>query len=240
MFHRYRIGAVITFVQQPEVWPDRIPSRVFLRPIGTPLPLGFLGLTVATVVLAAVNLSWVPASEQHQAAIVLIAFAFPLQAIATVFGFLGRDAVVSSGVGVQAGGWLTIGLLLLLSPPGSHSKVLAIFLFAAAGALLSSVVVAAASKVMPALVLAGTATRFTLTGIYELTDRTMWAHVAGWEGLALGALAVYTAIALDIEGVDHKTILPVLRHGKGRQAIDGGPRQQLDRVVNEPGVRSQL
>lgn len=44
------------------------PAQVFLRPIGNPLPLGFVGLAVATAVLSSFNLGWIPSSQQHQAA----------------------------------------------------------------------------------------------------------------------------------------------------------------------------
>jgi uncharacterized protein len=37
--------------------------------------------------------------------VVLIAFAFPLQMLALIFGFLGRDTVAATGFGVQGGTW---------------------------------------------------------------------------------------------------------------------------------------
>lgn len=214
--------------------------RVVLRPIGSPLPLGFLGLAVATLTVAGLNLGWVPTSEQYQVGLVLVTFAFPLQIVATVFGFLARDPVVASGIGVQAGTWLTLGLMLLLSTPGSTSATTGLFLFVAAAGLSSSVAVAAASKVVPALVMFGTVVRFVLTGVYERTAASGWEHAAGWEGLGLCILAIYTALAVDVESVRHDTLLPIGRFGAGKQALAGGPAEQVSNVVNEPGVRKQL
>lgn len=220
--------------------PSSLPPRVVLRPIGNPLPLGFLGLSVATLVLAGLNLGFLPSSEQHQVALILLVFAFPLQAVATVFGFLARDAVVASGIGVQAGSWATIGILLLTSPPGRRSDTLGLFLIVAATALLSAVAVAAHSKLVPALVMAGTSVRFALTGVFEWSGQAVWKHASGWEGLALAGLALYAAVALDLESVRHRTVLPLLRHGAGRAAIDGPPAAQVAGVEHEAGVREQL
>jgi succinate-acetate transporter protein len=225
--------------RQPES-ADRFSASVFLRPVGNPLPLGFLGLTIAAVVVAAFELGWVPVGEQHQVGLVLIAFAFPLQALATVFGFLARDAVVASGIGVQSGSWLTIGLVMLTSHPGSRSQLLAFFLFASAAALSSAVVVAAHSKLVPALVMAGTTLRFVLAGIFEHSGSVAVRHASAYEGLALAALAIYAAIALDVESVRRKTVLPLGRTGLGREALRGGAEEQVERVQNEAGVRRQL
>src|SRR3954469_21806758 len=93
-------------------------QRTFLRPIGNPLPLGFLALGGATLVVSGLQLGWVEASQGKDVAIVLIAFAFPLQLLTSVFGFLGRDAVAGTAMGVLAGTWLAAGLIVLSSPPG--------------------------------------------------------------------------------------------------------------------------
>jgi succinate-acetate transporter protein len=215
-------------------------AHVMLRPIGNPLPFGFLGLTVATIALAGLNLGWVPSSEQHQVAIILIAFVFPIQATATIFGFLARDTVVASGIGVQGAAWLAIGLLLLTSSPGARSAGLALFLFVAPAALLSAVTVAAESMVIPALVMAGTVARFVMTGLFERTGNTAWEHASGWEGVALAGLALYAAVALDLESTHGRTVLPILRLGEARRAVRGSAADQLVGIEHEAGVRKAL
>lgn len=215
-------------------------TEIFLRPIGSPLPLGMLGLTVASAMLSAFNLGWIPIGEQHDLAIALIAFGFPLQAVSMIFGFLARDAVVASGFGVQSAAWLTIGLLLLVSPPGSRNQALAFLLFVASAALVSAVVVAAQAKLVPALVMSLTVVRWCLTGLYEHLGSKAILRAGGWEGLLLAALAVYTAVAADIESEQHRTLLPLGRFGRGRAAARGGPTAQTDHIENEPGVRAQL
>lgn len=226
--------------------PDRqrddppFPTRVVLKPIGNPMPLGLLGLTIATLAVAGLDLGWVPTGEQHQVGLVLIFFAFPLQGLATIFGFLARDAVVASGFGVQSASWLTFGVLQLTSHPGSRSHLLALFLFAAAAALVSAVSVAAHSKLVPALVMAGTVVRFVLTGVYQWSGNHIWRHASGWEGVALAVLALYTAVALDIESAQMRTVLPLGRFGRGKQAVRGSADAQVSDVEHEAGVREQL
>jgi uncharacterized protein len=220
--------------------PAASPERIVIRPLGTPLPLGFVGLAVATSIVACLDLGWVPVGQQHQLALVLVAFAFPLQALATVLCFLARDAPSGAGIGVQAAAWLTLGLLLLTGAPGTRSDATAVFLFAAAGALLPAASTTALGKLVPALVMSGTAVRFALTGLYEWFGGTAWAHAAGWEGVALACLALYAALATDLESARHRPILPLGRRGTGRTALAPGTRPPVSTLDTEPGVRDQL
>ena len=72
-------------------------AQVVLRPIASPLALGFVGLAMGTTMLSALQLSWIPATQQRIVAIALLGFVAPLQGLASVFGFLGRDTVVATG-----------------------------------------------------------------------------------------------------------------------------------------------
>jgi uncharacterized protein len=94
------------------------PERVVLRPIGNPLPLGFLALAGGTLVVSGLQLGWLSDSQGQDVALILIAFVFPLQLVAAVFGFLGRDVVAGTGMGILCGTWLSIGLVTLTSAPG--------------------------------------------------------------------------------------------------------------------------
>lgn len=216
------------------------PERIVLRPLGTPLPLGFVGLVVATSMLACLNLGWIPVLQQHQVALVLIAFAFPLQGLAAVFCFLARDAPSAAGLGVLAGTWLTFGLLLLTTVAGARSDTASVFLFAAAAALLPAASSAALGKLVPALVMTAAAARFVLTGLYERFGGTGWAHAAGWEGIFLACVALYAALAADLESARHRSVLPLGRRGAGRAALDPGVRSPAPALNTEPGVRNQL
>jgi hypothetical protein len=81
-------------------------SFVFLRPIANPFALGFVGLTAATLTVAGQEIGWIPPSESHQVALIVLLSAPPLQLLACVFGFLGRDPVAATGMGLLAVGCL--------------------------------------------------------------------------------------------------------------------------------------
>lgn len=214
--------------------------RVFLRPLGTPVPLGFLGLAVATVLVSSLQLGWIPAAEQHQVGLAAVAFAIPLQGVASVLCFLGRDAPAGAGIGVQAATWLALGLLLLTGTPGARSDTTSVLLFAAAAALLPPAATAALGKIVPALVLAATAARFALTGVYEAVGGLGWERAAGWEGIALAGLALYASLALDLEAALRRPFLPLGRWHSGREALEPGLREDPATLAREPGVRQQL
>jgi uncharacterized protein len=58
----------------PEPLVERA-SRVFLRPLGNPLPLGFIALAAATLLVSGLQLG--SAAEGEQVSLILVAFVFP-------------------------------------------------------------------------------------------------------------------------------------------------------------------
>lgn len=214
--------------------------RIFLRPLGNPLPLGFLGLAGGTIALAGLQLGWVPTQQTHQVSFAVLAVAVPLQLIASVLGFLARDPVAGTGMGTLAASWLVIGVLTLLGMPGARSAVLGLMLFYLAAAVLVSAAVAAAGKALAAVVLALAAARFAATGVYEYVGGAGWMTAAGWLGVALCVVALYAALAFELEGIQDKSILPTLRRGLGRRAMSSDGLTPVGPVEHDAGVRQQL
>jgi succinate-acetate transporter protein len=215
-------------------------TRIMLRPIGNPLPLGFLALAAATLLVSSLQLGWLASDQGRHVALILIAFVFPLQLVTSVFGYLGRDVVAGTGMGVLAGSWLSVGLVTLTSPAGSTSEALGLFLLLAAAAMLVPAAAASSGKLAAFAVLAMTALRFALTGLYQLTASHSWETAAGVTGLLLCALALYAALAMALEDANRATVLPLGRRGAGRAALAGGLDDQLERIEHEAGVREQL
>ncbi len=215
-------------------------TRIVLRPIATPFPLGFLALATASLLVAGKELGWFTSGDTPMVAIVLIAFAFPLQVIASVFGFLGRDTVAATGFGIQGATWLIVGIDLLLTPVHHTSHPLGVLLLAAAAWVLICALGSTLGKLAPAAVLMLTSLRFLLTGLHELTASTALGHAAAIVGLILVAAAAYVAAALEVETLQRRTVLPVLRRGRGIEAMEGDLAQQTRQVSNEAGVREQL
>jgi uncharacterized protein len=200
-------------------------SRIMLRPLGNPLPLGFIALAGGTLLVSGLQLKWLEPAEGTQVALVLIAFVFPLQLVASVLGFLARDVVAGTGMGILSGTWLSIALVTLTGQPGATSDALGLFLLLAAVAMLVPAATAAAGKLVATAVLATTSLRFATTGLYQLTASDGWKATAGAVGLLLCALALYAALAMALEDALGRAVLPLGR----RAAIDG-----------EPGIRDQL
>lgn len=211
-----------------------------LRPIANPFALGFLGLAGATLVASGVELSWVPAAQRHEAAVLILAFAPPLQVISCIFGFLARDATAATGAGVLAGSWAAIGFTLLVTRAGAVSESLALLLLVAVCGAAFSAITAVRSKGVPAAVLGLAAVRFLLTALFEFGDGAGWRQAAGWTGVALCGLALYAALSLELEDDRRHTVLPTLRRGAARRALHADLDQQVEEVAAEAGVRSQL
>jgi succinate-acetate transporter protein len=215
-------------------------ARIVLRPIGNPLPLGFLALAGGTLVLSGLQLGWFQEEEGREVALVIIAFVVPLQLVASVFGYLGRDVVAGTAMGVLAGTWLSIGLITLTGKPGTTSDPLGVLLLLASVAMTIPATAAASGKVVPAVVLATTALRFAATGLFQITAAGTWEDVAGIVGLVLCGLAVYAAAAMAIEDAGGQTVLPLGRRGAGATSVGGPFGDQLRGIEREAGVRGQL
>jgi succinate-acetate transporter protein len=215
-------------------------TRVVLRPIGNPLPLGFLALAGGTLLLSGLQLGWLGLDDTKPVALILLAFVFPLQLVASIFGFLGRDVVAGTGMGVLAGTWLAIALVTLEGTAGSTSDALGLFLILAAAAMLVPAITAAAGKLVATAVLTTTSVRFAATGVFQLNASSTWADIAGVVGLLLCAVALYAALAMSLEDAKRATVLPTGRRSDGRDALRGGASAQASGVEHEAGVREQL
>jgi succinate-acetate transporter protein len=215
-------------------------ARIVLRPIGNPLPLGFLALAAATLVVSGLQLKWLGPAEGREVALILIAFVFPLQLVSSIFGYLARDVVAGTAMGILAGTWLSMGLIKLTGRPGATSDPLGLFLLIASASMAIPAAAAATGKLVPAAVLATTSLRFLVTGLFEITASGFWMDVAGVVGLVLCALAVYAAAAMALEDAKRATVLPLGRRGFGLESLNGDLRSQLELVEREAGVREQL
>jgi succinate-acetate transporter protein len=178
--------------------PDSLHRReglIFLRPVGSPLALGFLALSVASFVFACVQLEWIAASNGSDVARAVLVLTVPLQLIVAVVAFVGRDTAVGTAMGLLAGTWAAASIVSMDLPPGGTSQALGVVLLAA-GACLLAPALAAAHAPLPASVIAASALRFIVTGVAETTGSTDWLHAAGWVGIALSALSFVVAMVV--------------------------------------------
>jgi succinate-acetate transporter protein len=202
--------------------------------------LGFFGLAAATFVMSGLQLGWVQPTEGKQVALCILAFTVPLQFTASLLGFLARDGVAATGMGLLSGIWAVVGLVTFTGRPGVTSDALGLFLLFAGIAMWAPASSAATSKLVPALVLSTAGLRFLVTGVYQLTSNEIWEDTAGVIGLILACFAVYAAYAVEFEDVLQRSVLPLGRRGEGEMAMKGTYAHQIGNVTHEPGVRQQL
>lgn len=219
--------------------PEQI-TRIMLRPLASSLPLGFFAFAAGTVLLTALELSWVPAAGGRALMTMVIAFVVPLQALAGVLGFLARDVGAATGLSVLAAAWAATSITVRGAPPGSTSPALGIFLLTVAAMMVLMCVGAVQSKPLFGVLLLIGASRFALTGVFEIYRITSLRTVAGWIGVPLAVFALYGGLALLIEDGMQRTILPLGRRGRARTSLEGGLEHQLHRAEREVGVRRQL
>src|SRR3954469_425266 len=215
-------------------------TRITVRPIGSPIGLGLFGLAAATLVVAGLPLGWVEQAEGKKVALILLAFPFLAQFLASIWSTLARDGVAATAMGVLALTWLATALVLFSSKPGQTSDALGLFLLFSAAAMALTALVASLSKVAVGLIFFTAALRFLLGGMHQLTANEHWEDAAGVVGLALCGLAIYGAFAAELEDAQGETVLPIGRRMKGRLALDGSLDEQMKHAPNEPGVRVQL
>lgn len=208
-------------------------TTVSLRPVATPLPLGFLGLFVATSVFASVQVGWIDPAQEHAVAWAVLALTVPVQALACVVGFWARDPVAGTGMGLLAGTWAAVALTTLTSPPGTSSDAAGVVLLASGGAMLVPTL-GGRAKAVASAVMALSSVRFLVTGLAEISGSRGWETTAGCTGLLLAAVSLYAAFAFELEGTEGHAVLPLWRTGRTAAAVAGGGG------APPPGVRSQL
>jgi len=217
---------------------DRV--SITLRPVGSPVSVGFFGLAAASLTLGGLQLGWIPLNQARQVGLIVMGFAFLAQLLAAIFSLLARDATSGTAMTTLALTWLVTGLILVTGQPGATSRALGLFLLFSAIAMALSAATAALSKLVPALIFATAALRFLATALHQLTDALAWQRTAGVIGLLLCALALYGAWAADLEAAVKKPVLPLGRRGRARVAVQGSLFEEVQNIANEPGVRQQL
>lgn len=214
-------------------------TRIVLRPIATPLPLGFLALCAATTGVSAVQLGWVAMSQAKTIGLVLMVLVAPLQFLAAVYGFLARDPVAGTGMGILSGTWAAVGFSWHTSGAAASSGLGVILVVVAANMLIPTVT-SVGGKAVAGAVMFLAATRFAVTGAYELGGNSAVKTAAGWLGIALAVLAWYAALALEMEDARHRPLLPTARLGAAKESMTGSLGDQIAAVHHEAGVRQQL
>ncbi|MBZ4321311.1 GPR1/FUN34/YaaH family transporter [Streptomyces huiliensis] len=223
--------------------PDlRRMTRINLRPIASPMPLGFYAVAIASVVVGCLQLG-VLGPDARQAVGLVILPAFVLQLLVSILAFGARDVLAASLMACFSGMWLATSLVLVLDPAGG-TRVLGVLnaVFALFALMMASV---AARKRALWLVLCVAVPRFAVAAAHNLTAHNLTGRdglgaVSGVLGLLLAAVALYTAFALMLEDMRGVGVLPIGRTGPAYAAVEGDLTVQLRDLERQAGVRRTL
>jgi uncharacterized protein len=172
--------------------------------------------------------------------LILATFVAPLEFLATVIAFLARDTMSAAALGLFSTSWLSGGILLTQAKPGVLDRADAYWLIAFTVVVLLLGVAAWEGKPMISVLLLVASARGFLYAIYQLGAGKGWMHASGWIALVLFLVAMYGGLAFLLEDARGETVLPLLRRGKSREAIEGGLAAQLQGLAEEAGVRHTL
>lgn len=215
-------------------------TRIVVRPLASALPLGFFAFGVGTVLLATLELKWLPATDNIPLVLIMLGYVAPLEMLPCIFSFLSRDTGAATTMGIFSAGWIVLGVTFLMMGADVKSVALGIFMIMDSLAIAALCIASFNAKPLMGVILGLSAVRFLLAAGIQLGAGPAIAIAAGAIGLLTGVFAVYGGMALLLEDTRQKTILPVFRKGNARQSIEGSLQDQLARLDSEAGVRQQL
>ncbi|MEU7728253.1 GPR1/FUN34/YaaH family transporter [Streptomyces sp. NPDC040724] len=218
--------------------PDlRRMTRINLRPIASPMPLGFYSVAIASVIVGCFQIGLFEEGA-HRAVGLAILPAFVLQLLVSCLAFGARDVLAATLMACFSGLWLVSSLTLFVDAPGGN-RVLGVLnaVFALFAVLMASV---ATPKRALWLVLCTAVPRFAVAALANLTGADWLSTVSGVLGLVLAAVALYTAFALMLEDMRGEPVLPIGRSGPAHHAVEGDLAFQLHNLERQAGVRRTL
>ncbi|MFD5875050.1 GPR1/FUN34/YaaH family transporter [Streptomyces sp. NPDC060322] len=232
----------------PDTSPDASPGRRFeadlrsmtrinLRPIASPMPLGFFTVAIASVMTACLQLGVFDPADRTAVALCVLP-AFVLQLLVSHLAFGARDVIAATLMGTFAGSWLAYALVMGTGVAG-EARVLGVFnlAFLCFGALMVAVT---RPKRALWLVLVVSLPRWAATGVSGLTGAEWLRYTAGGLGFLVAIVAMYAAFALMLEDMRSEEVLPIGRSGPAHTAVEGDLAVQLRDLERQAGVRRTL
>ena len=215
-------------------------TRIILRPLASPLPLGFFAFGMGSVLQSTLQFGLIPQTDIQNLALLFGTFVFPLELLAALLAFPSRETVGATILSIIAFSWLGTAIVTYVSGPDPTSPTIGYLYLSIALILLLLGAVGALGDPLLASVTFLAFFRYGLTGLYELLALNWVQTVSGIIGCAIFALSLYGGLALALEDVQHRTVLPFGRRGEARDAIEGELGDQVGPITKEAGVRKQL
>ncbi|MEV4613114.1 GPR1/FUN34/YaaH family transporter [Kitasatospora sp. NPDC049258] len=212
-------------------------TRINLRPIASPMPLGFYTVGIASVMVGCFQLGVFEDGARRAVGLAILP-AFVLQLVVAVFALGARDALAATLMACFSGLWLASSLVLVVDPVGGTSVLGVLNATFALFALMMAAV--AGRKRALWLVLCTAVPRFAVAALSNLTGVAGLGTLSGALGLLLAAVALYTAFALMLEDMRGEEVLPIGRSGPAHHAVEGDLTVQLRDLERQAGVRRTL
>jgi hypothetical protein len=167
----------------------------------TPLPITFLGLTIATTLYAGFETQILPAADFHTMGWLVLAIPVPMQFVPSVWAWIRGELAAATASSLLGTTWLALAIAAITGPVGAPgpSKAESLFVFAAAAGLLVSLATEIVDRrFIGATVLVVATCRFVLTGVSGLTHSQGWATTAGVAGFVLAGVALAAALVVEL------------------------------------------
>ena len=215
-------------------------TRIVLRPIASPLPLGFFAFGMGSILQSALQFGLIPQADIQNLALLFGAFVFPLELLAALLAYFARESVGATILSIIAFSWLGTAVVTYVSAPDMTSPTIGFLYLSIALILVLLAAVGVLGKPLLATLMFMVFFRYGLSGIHQLTSSAGVQTVSGIIGCLIFALSLYGGLALALEDVQHRTVLPFGRRGEARDALEGSLSDQVGPVGKEAGVRKQL
>ncbi len=211
-----------------------------MKPLASPLPLKFVAFGLRSVLQSVLQFGLILQSEVQNLALIFGAFVFPLELLAALLAYPSRETVSATILSIIAFSWLGTAVLTYTIAPDATSPSLGILYLSISLILLLLEAVGALGKPLLASVMFLAFFCYDLNGLYELLTLGWTQTTSGVIGCAIFAVSLYGGLALSIEDVQHRTVLPFGRRGEAWQAFEGDLSEQVGSIGKEAGVHKQL
>ena len=216
-----------------------VPVQIVLRPYASALPMAGFAFGVGNILYSALLLGWIPMAEARTVAVMLLAFAAPLELMPSVLAFLSRDGNGATAFGVFGAAWAVQGLALLQSGSTAPSPAAGVFLASLAAILAVLCAISFRGKPLLGSLLIVAILRTACLSLSNFGYRHFERPGAVF-GFTVAVFAFYGAFAFLHEDTQEKISPLTLRSGDARAAMEAPLNEQLDPVSREVGVRKQL
>lgn len=99
-------------------------TRVVLRPIASPLPLGFFAFGMGSVLQSVLQFGLIPQADVQNLALLFGAFVFPLEILAALLAYFARESVGATILSIIAFSWLGTAVVTYASAPDPTSPTI--------------------------------------------------------------------------------------------------------------------